>query len=84
MSNRRSAWIERRGQHGAEAAIDQVIERQVQVGEQVQHLADELIEGSPYQARQSFSTASVEELAQGMRQAAANMAASWTRLSIMS
>jgi len=69
MSNRRSAWIDRRGQPGAEAAIDQVIERQPHAGEQVQHLADELIEDSPYQARQSFSIASVEELAQGMREA---------------
>jgi len=69
MSNRRSAWIDRRGQRGAEAAIDQVLERQVQAGEQVRHLADDLIEDSPYQARQSFSTASLEELAQGMREA---------------
>jgi ParB-like nuclease domain len=69
MSNRRSAWIDRRGQRGADAAIDQVIERQVQAGEQVQQLADELIEDSPYQARQSFSTESVEDLAQGMREA---------------
>ena len=69
MSNRRSAWIDRRGQRGAESAIDQVIERQVQSGEQVQHLADELIEDSPYQARRTFSVESVEELAQGMRAA---------------
>ena len=69
MSNRRSAWIDRRGQRGADAAIDQVIERQVQAGEQVQQLADDLIEDSPYQARQSFSTESIEGLAQGMREA---------------
>jgi len=69
MSSRRSAWIDRRGQPGADAAIDQVIERQPQAGEQVQQLADELIEDSPYQARQTFSTESVEELAQGMREA---------------
>jgi len=69
MTNRRSAWIDRRGQRGAEDAIDQVIERQPQAGEQVQQLADELIEDSPYQARQSFSTESIEGLAQGMREA---------------
>jgi len=69
MSNRRSAWIDRRGQRGADAAIDQVIQRQPQAGEQIQQLADELIEDSPYQARQAFSTESVEELAQGMREA---------------
>jgi ParB family chromosome partitioning protein len=68
MSNRRNTWIERRGQPGADAAIDQVIDRQAQAGEQVQQLADELIEDSPYQARQSFSIESVEELAQGMRE----------------
>lgn len=69
MSNRRSAWIDRRGQRGADAAIDQVIERQPQAGEHVQQLADELIEDSPYQARQAFSKESIEELAQGMREA---------------
>jgi ParB family chromosome partitioning protein len=69
MSNRRSTWIDRRGQRGADAAIDQVIDRQPQAGEHVQQLADALIEDSPYQARQTFSPESVEELAQGMRQA---------------
>jgi len=69
MSNRRSAWIERRGQRGADAAIDQVIERQPHAGEQVQQVADELIEDSPYQARQTFNIENVEELAQGMREA---------------
>ena len=69
MSNRRSTWIDRRGQRGADAAIDQVIDRQPQAGEHVQQLADALIEDSPYQARQTFSTESIEELAQGMRQA---------------
>jgi ParB family chromosome partitioning protein len=69
MSNRRSAWIDRRGQRGADAAIDQVIERQPHAGEQVQQVADELIEDSPYQARQTFNIESVKELAQGMREA---------------
>ncbi len=69
MSNRRSPWIDRRGQRDAAIAIEQVLERQLLVGEQVQQLADELIEDSPYQARRSFSLESVEELAQGMRQA---------------
>ncbi len=69
MSNRRSTWIDRRGQRDADAAIDQVIDRQPQTGEQVQQLADDLIEDSVYQARQSFSTESIEALAQGMREA---------------
>jgi ParB family chromosome partitioning protein len=69
MSNHRRGWINRRGQSGAELAIDQIIDRQPQVGEQIHHLADDLIEDSPYQARQSFSDASVEDLAQGMREA---------------
>jgi ParB family transcriptional regulator, chromosome partitioning protein len=46
-----------------------VIDRQAQPGEQVQQLPDEQIEDSPYQARQPFSDASVEDLAQGMREA---------------
>jgi ParB family chromosome partitioning protein len=68
MSNRRSTWIDRRGQREANAAIDQIIERQPQTGEHIQHLANALIEDSPYQARQTFSAESVEELAQGMRE----------------
>src|SRR5262249_34602324 len=68
MSSKRGAWISRRGQADAEHAIDQVIDRQVLPGEQVQHLPDEQIEDSPYQARQPFSDASVEELAQGLRE----------------
>ena len=35
MSNKRGAWISRRGQADAERAIDQVIERQPQAGEHV-------------------------------------------------
>ena len=69
MSSKRGAWIGRRGQGDAEIAIDQVIERQPQAGEQVQQLPDEQIEDSPYQARQPFNDMSVEDLAQGMREA---------------
>ncbi len=69
MSKQRGAWISRRGQADAEAAIDQVIDRQPQAGEQVQPLLDDQIEDSPYQARQLFSDESVEDLAQGMREA---------------
>jgi ParB/RepB/Spo0J family partition protein len=68
MSSKRGAWISRRGQADAEVAIDQVIERQPLAGEQVQQLPDAQIEDSPYQARQPFSDASVEELAQAMRE----------------
>jgi ParB/RepB/Spo0J family partition protein len=69
MSSRRGAWISRRGQAGVEAAIDQVIDRQPQSGEQVQQLADDLIEDSPYQARQPFNDDSLADLVQGMREA---------------
>jgi ParB family chromosome partitioning protein len=69
MNSKRGGWITRRGQEGAEAAIDLVIEQQPQPGEQVQHLADTQIEDSPYQARQTFDDASVADLAQGMREA---------------
>lgn len=69
MSSKRGTWISRRGQVGADAAIDQVIDRQPQPGEQVQQIADALIEDSPYQARQAFNDESVEDLAQGMRAA---------------
>ncbi len=69
MSSKRGAWISRRGQSGADRAIDQIIDYQPLPGEQVQQIADELIEDSPYQARKSFSAESVEELAQGMREA---------------
>lgn len=69
MSSKRGTWISQRGQAGADAAIDQVIDRQPQPGEQVQQIADALIEDSPYQARQAFSNESVEDLAQGMRAA---------------
>lgn len=69
MTSKRGTWISRRGQAGADAAIDQVIDRQPQPGEQVQQIADALIEDSPYQARQAFSDESVEDLAQGMRAA---------------
>jgi ParB family chromosome partitioning protein len=69
MSSNRRAWISRRGQVDADAAIDQVIDHRPQPGEQVQQIADEVIEDSPHQARQSFSDDSVEDLAQGMREA---------------
>ena len=49
MSTQRGAWITRRGQSGVEAAIDQVLDRQPQPGEQIQQMPDELIEDSPYQ-----------------------------------
>jgi ParB/RepB/Spo0J family partition protein len=68
MSTGRGHWIGKRGQTDADAAIARVLERQPLQGERVQQLADELIEDSPYQARQSFSTESVEELAQSMRE----------------
>jgi ParB/RepB/Spo0J family partition protein len=68
MSARRGQWIARRGQADVAAAIDQVIDQQPQPGEQVQQLPNELIEDSPYQARQSLDETSLEELAQGMRQ----------------
>ena len=69
MSSKRSGWISRRGHAGVEAAIDQVIDRQPQPGEQVQQLADDLIEDSPYQARQPFNDESLADLVQGMREA---------------
>jgi ParB/RepB/Spo0J family partition protein len=69
MSKQHSVWISRRGQADAEAAIDQVIDRQPQAGEQIQQLLDDQIEDSPYQARRPFSADSVEDLAQGMREA---------------
>jgi ParB family transcriptional regulator, chromosome partitioning protein len=68
MSKSRGTWISRRGQAGAEQAIDLVIARQPQPGEQVQRIVDELLEDSPYQARQNFSTESTDDLAQGMRE----------------
>jgi ParB family transcriptional regulator, chromosome partitioning protein len=68
MRSNCGAWISRRGQEDAEAAIDQVIDHRPQPGEQVQQIMDEQIEGCPYQARQSFSDVSVEDLAQGMRE----------------
>jgi ParB family chromosome partitioning protein len=68
MSKNRGMWISRRGQAGAQAAIDQVIDRQPQPGEQVQQVPNALIEDSPYQARQPFSDDSIEDLAQGMRE----------------
>ena len=66
MSTRRGQWIARRGQADVAAAIDQVIDQQPQPGELVQEVADELIEDSPYQARQSLDESSLEDLAQGM------------------
>jgi len=68
MSTRRGQWIARRGQANVAAAIDQVIDQQPRPGELVQDVPDELIEDSPYQARQSLDETSLEELAQGMRQ----------------
>ena len=68
MSNQRGQWISRRGQADASAAIDQVIDHRPQPGERIQQLADDLIDDNPYQARRSFSAASVEDLAQGMRE----------------
>lgn len=69
MSGKRSQWLSRRGQADAELAIDQVIDQRPQPGEQVQMLADAQIADSPYQARRPFDEQSVEELAQGMREA---------------
>ena len=66
MSSNRRAWISRRGQEDADAAIDQVIGHRLQPGEQVQQIADELIEDSPYQARRPFNDESIAELVQGM------------------
>jgi ParB family chromosome partitioning protein len=68
MSNKRGRWLTRRGQADVADAIDQVIEQHPRPGEQVQEIPDELIEDSPYQARQSLDETSMEELAQGMRQ----------------
>ncbi len=51
MSSKRGTWMSRRGQ----------------LGEQMQQIADEQIEDSPYQARQPFSEETTEDLAQGMR-----------------
>jgi hypothetical protein len=68
MSNKRGPWLTRRGQADVAAAIDQVIDQQPRPGEQVQEVLDELIEDSPYQARQSLDEASLEDLAQGMRE----------------
>jgi len=68
MSTRRGQWIARRGQVDVAAAIDQVIDQQPRPGEQVEDIPDELIEDSPYQARQSLDETSLEELAQGMRE----------------
>jgi ParB family transcriptional regulator, chromosome partitioning protein len=69
MSGKRSTWIARRGQADADLAIDQVIDQRPQPGEQIQMLADAQIADSPYQARRPFDEQSVEELAQGMREA---------------
>jgi ParB family transcriptional regulator, chromosome partitioning protein len=69
MTGKRSSWISRRGQADADLAIDQVIDQRPQQGEQVQLLPDDQIEDSPYQARRLFDEQSVEELAQGMREA---------------
>jgi ParB/RepB/Spo0J family partition protein len=66
MSSNRRAWISRRGQEDADAAIDQVIDHRPQPGEHVQQIADEVIEDSPYQARRPFRAESVEELVQAM------------------
>jgi ParB/RepB/Spo0J family partition protein len=68
MSTRRGQWIARRGQADVAAAIDQVIDQQPQPGEQVHQVPDELIEDSPYQARQSLDAQSLADLAQGMRE----------------
>ena len=68
MCNKRGQWLTRRGQADVAAAIDQVIDRQPQPGEQVQEVPDGLIEDSPYQARQSLDETSLEELAQGTRE----------------
>jgi ParB family transcriptional regulator, chromosome partitioning protein len=68
MSNKRGQWLTRRGQADVAAAIDQVIDQQPRPGELVQEVPDELIEDSPYQARQSLNATSLEELAQGMRE----------------
>lgn len=67
MTSKRGVWISRRGQADADTAIDLVIEHQPQSGEQIQRIADTLIEDSPYQARQTFSDTSIEDLTQGMR-----------------
>ncbi|MFL5806156.1 MAG: ParB/RepB/Spo0J family partition protein [Roseiflexaceae bacterium] len=69
MSGKRGTWIARRGQADADLAIDQVIDQRPQPGEQIQMLADDQIADSPYQARRPFDEQSVEELAQGMREA---------------
>jgi ParB family chromosome partitioning protein len=68
MSNKRGQWLARRRQADVAVAIDQVIDQQPQRGEQVRQVPDELIEDSPYQARQSLDETSLEELAQGMRE----------------
>jgi ParB/RepB/Spo0J family partition protein len=68
MSNKRGEWIARRGQAGAGAAIERVLDLQPQPHDQVQLIGDEQIEDSPYQARQPITDASVAELAQGKRE----------------
>ena len=67
MTRKQRGWIDRRGQADAASAVELVLERQPH--EQLQQIADEQIEDSPYQARTSFDASDVEELAQGMRAA---------------
>jgi ParB/RepB/Spo0J family partition protein len=67
MTKKSEGWISRRGQVGAATAVELVLERQPQ--EPVQQIADDLIEDSPYQARQTVSDTGVAELAQGMQAA---------------
>jgi ParB family transcriptional regulator, chromosome partitioning protein len=64
MTKKGEGWISRRGQADAASAVELVLDRQPQ--EQLLQIADELIEDSPYQARQPISDASVSELALGM------------------
>lgn len=65
MTKKAEGWISRRGQTGAAAAVELVLERQPQ--EAVQQIDDTLIDDSPYQARQALDDGGIEELAQGMR-----------------
>ncbi|RRR74010.1 MAG: ParB/RepB/Spo0J family partition protein [Candidatus Viridilinea halotolerans] len=65
--SKRQGWSRQRWQD-ADAEIGQAIGLTVQADDQVRHLADELIEDSPYQSRVNYDEVSLQELARGMEE----------------
>ncbi|NTV62929.1 MAG: ParB/RepB/Spo0J family partition protein [Oscillochloris sp.] len=65
--SKRQGW-KRQSWQDASAEIGEALGLEVQAGDEVRQIPDDLIEDSPYQARVSYDDAQIADLAEGMRE----------------